>query len=135
MTKPTLFVTAVALINGEGKILLAQRPMGKDMAGLWEFPGGKVHEDETPEEALVREAQEELGIRIQPSHLYPLTFASHDYPDFHLFMPLYTCRVWQGKAEALENQAIEWVDVNELTTYDMPPADAPLIPALKKALA
>lgn len=132
--KKLLFVTAAALIDSSNRVLLAQRPAGKDMAGLWEFPGGKVHNDETPEEALVREIKEELDLTLWVEDLEPLSFASHDYPDFHLFMPLYICLKWQGKAKALEEQAFEWVAIDDLDTYQMPPADVPLVAALRKAI-
>jgi 8-oxo-dGTP diphosphatase len=127
---PTLLVVAVALIDSDGKILLAQRPPGKSMAGLWEFPGGKVHDSEIPEMALVRELKEELGITTSPGCLWPLTFASHSYEKFHLLMPLYGCRVWQGKPMPHEGQKLVWAHKSELKTYEMPPADIPLIQTL-----
>jgi len=126
-----ILVSAVALIDGEGRILLAQRPEGKSMAGLWEFPGGKVEQGETPEAALVRELHEELGIETWDSCLAPLTFASHSYPDFHLLMPLFACRKWEGIAQAKEGQTLAWVRSRDLRDYPMPPADLPLIPILR----
>ena len=131
MTKKIILVSAVALIDVDGRILLAQRPEGKSLAGLWEFPGGKVEEGETPEDALVRELHEELGIETWNSCLAPLTFASHSYDDFHLLMPLYACRRWEGTPQSKENQALKWVRSNELRDYPMPPADEPLIPILR----
>jgi 8-oxo-dGTP diphosphatase len=127
----TILVSAVALIDVEGRVLLAQRPMGKSMAGLWEFPGGKVEPGETPEAALIRELQEELGIDTWASCLAPLTFASHSYADFHLLMPLFACRKWQGTPQGREGQALKWVRAQDLRTYPMPPADLPLIPILR----
>jgi 8-oxo-dGTP diphosphatase len=127
----TLLVAAVALIDGDGRILLAQRPEGKSMAGLWEFPGGKVEIGETPEAALIRELHEELGIETWQSCLAPLTFASHSYEDFHLLMPLFACRRWQGQVQGREGQALKWVRANALKDYPMPPADIPLIPILR----
>lgn len=126
-----VLVSAVALIDADGRVLLAQRPEGKSMAGLWEFPGGKVEPGETPETALVRELHEELGIDTQESCLAPLTFASHAYESFHLLMPLFACRRWQGAVRGRENQALEWVRPNRLREYPMPPADLPLIPVLR----
>jgi 8-oxo-dGTP diphosphatase len=126
-----LLVSAVALIDRDGKILLAQRPEGKSMAGLWEFPGGKVEEGETPEEALIRELQEELGIDTWASCLAPLTFASHAYEKFHLLMPLFACRKWDGIPQSREGQTLKWVRASELRDYPMPPADIPLIPILR----
>ena len=133
IAQPTkvVLVSAVALIDVEGRVLLAQRPKGKSMAGLWEFPGGKVEPGETPEAALIRELQEELGIDTWQSCLAPLTFASHTYDDFHLLMPLFACRKWQGIVQSKENQALKWVRANELSKYPMPPADIPLIPILR----
>ena len=122
----TVLVSAVALIDPDGRILLAQRPEGKSMAGLWEFPGGKVEPFETPEAALIRELHEELGIETWSSCLAPLTFASHSYDDFHLIMPLFACRKWQGIVTPLEGQKLAWVRSKDLTDYDMPPADKPL---------
>ena len=127
----TVLVAAVALIDAEGRVLLAQRPEGKSMAGLWEFPGGKVEPGETPEVALVRELQEELGIDTWESCLAPRTFASHSYDDFHLLMPLFACRKWDGTPQSRENQTLKWVRPAELRNYPMPPADIPLIPILR----
>jgi 8-oxo-dGTP diphosphatase len=126
-----ILVSAVALIDPDGRVLLAQRPEGKSMAGLWEFPGGKVEPGETPEAALIRELHEELGIETWSSCLAPLTFASHSYADFHLLMPLYACRKWGGTARAQEGQALKWVRKQNLRDYPMPPADIPLIPILR----
>lgn len=126
-----LLVSAVALIDAEGRILLAQRPEGKSMAGLWEFPGGKVEKGETPEQALIRELQEELGIDTWASCLAPLTFASHAYETFHLLMPLFACRKWDGIPQSREGQTLKWVRASELRDYPMPPADIPLIPILR----
>ena len=126
-----VLVSAVALIDADGRVLLAQRPEGKSMAGLWEFPGGKVEQDETPEAALIRELQEELGIDTWESCLAPLTFASHSYSDFHLLMPLFACRKWQGTPTSIEGQTLKWVRPNALKDYAMPPADIPLIPILR----
>ncbi len=126
-----VLVSAVALIDTDGRILLAQRPKGKAMEGLWEFPGGKVDPEETPEQALIRELQEELGIDTWASCLAPLSFASHSYADFHLLMPLFACRKWQGTARGKEGQALKWVRVEDLRDYPMPPADIPLIPILR----
>ncbi|MEM7270308.1 MAG: 8-oxo-dGTP diphosphatase MutT [Pseudomonadota bacterium] len=130
MTK-IILVAAVALIDKDGRVLLAQRPEGKSMAGLWEFPGGKVEDSETPEAALIRELQEELGIDTWESCLAPLTFASHSYEDFHLLMPLYACRKWEGVPKAREGQTLAWVRKQALRDYEMPPADIPLIPILR----
>ncbi|WP_019954258.1 8-oxo-dGTP diphosphatase MutT [Yoonia vestfoldensis] len=126
-----VLVSAVALIDADGRVLLAQRPAGKAMAGLWEFPGGKVEQGETPEAALIRELHEELGIGTWASCLAPLTFASHAYADFHLLMPLFACRKWEGTPQSREGQALKWVRVNELRDYPMPAADIPLIPILR----
>ena len=126
-----ILVSAVALIDPDGRVLLAQRPPGKSMAGLWEFPGGKVDPGESPEAALIRELKEELGIDTFASCLAPLTFASHRYPDFHLLMPLYACRKWQGIATGREGQALAWVRPQDMRKYPMPPADLPLIPILR----
>ena len=126
----TVLVSAVALIDVDGRVLLAQRPEGKSMAGLWEFPGGKVEQGETPEVALIRELQEELGIDTWESCLAPLTFASHTYDDFHLLMPLFACRKWKGMPQSRENQALKWVRKHDLRQYPMPAADVPLIPIL-----
>ena len=129
-----LLVTAVALIDADGRVLLAKRPEGKTLAGLWEFPGGKVEEGERPEDALIRELKEELGINVELSCLAPLTFASHAYPDFYLLMPLYVCRRWKGIPQALEGQELKWVRAKELRSLPMPPADLPLIPHLEELL-
>ena len=118
-----LLVAAAALIDQDCRVLIAQRPQGKSLAGLWEFPGGKVEVDERPEAALIRELHEELGISVEEACLAPLTFASFAYPDFHLLMPLYICRRWSGFIEARENQALKWVAPNNLRAYPMPPAD------------
>jgi 8-oxo-dGTP diphosphatase len=126
-----VLVSAVALIDVDGRVLLAQRPEGKSMAGLWEFPGGKVDPGETPEAALIRELDEELGISTHASCLAPLTFASHGYPDFHLLMPLFACRRWEGTPRSREGQALRWVRVQDLRDYPMPPADVPLIAVLR----
>jgi 8-oxo-dGTP diphosphatase len=125
-----LLVAACALIDPDGRVLIAQRPQGKSMAGLWEFPGGKVEAGERPEESLIRELKEELGIDVKEACLAPLTFASHRYPDFHLLMPLYVCRRWEGIVRAREEQTLKWVRANALRDYPMPPADEPLIPHL-----
>lgn len=125
-----LLVAAVALIDSDDRVLIAQRPPGKALAGLWEFPGGKIDPGERPEVCLIRELDEELGITVKEECLAPLTFASHAYPDFHLMMPLWVCRRWEGLARPMEGQALKWVKPRELRDYPMPPADAPLIPAL-----
>ncbi|NNE80511.1 MAG: 8-oxo-dGTP diphosphatase MutT [Silicimonas sp.] len=127
----TVLVSAAALIDPDGRVLLAQRPEGRSMAGLWEFPGGKVEPGETPETALIRELHEELGIETWSSCLAPLSFASHTYDDFHLLMPLYACRKWSGLPVAREEQALKWVQPNKLREYPMPPADIPLISMLR----
>jgi 8-oxo-dGTP diphosphatase len=129
-----VLVVAVALVDGDGRVLLAQRPPGKAMAGLWEFPGGKVGVGETPEAALIRELKEELGIDVAASCLAPFTFASHDYAEFHLLMPLYVCRVWQGTVTPLEGQSLAWVRPKLLADYPMPPADKPLVAMLRDLL-
>jgi 8-oxo-dGTP diphosphatase len=126
-----ILVSAVALIDPEGRVLLAQRPPGKSLAGLWEFPGGKVEPGESPEAALIRELKEELGIDTWKSCLAPLTFASHAYPEFHLLMPLFACRKWEGIVTPREGQTLAWVRPNALRDYPMPPADLPLIPVLR----
>ncbi len=127
----TVLVSAVALIDVDGRVLLAQRPEGKSMAGLWEFPGGKVEQGETPEVALIRELDEELGINTWASCLAPLTFASHSYTDFHLLMPLFACRKWEGTPTSREGQTLKWVRATDLRNYPMPAADIPLIPILR----
>lgn len=129
-----VLVSAVALVDVDGRVLLAQRPEGKSMAGLWEFPGGKVEAGETPEAALIRELKEELGIDTWSSCLAPLTFASHTYDDFHLLMPLYVCRKWEGIVSPQEGQTLKWVKANDLKSYPMPEADIPLIPHLRELL-
>jgi 8-oxo-dGTP diphosphatase len=129
-----IIVVACALIDADGRILLAQRPAGRSLAGLWEFPGGKLEAGERPEQALIRELAEELGITVSEACLAPLTFASHTYPDFHLLMPLYVCRRWEGIVTAREGQNLAWVRPNRLRDYEMPPADAPLIPHLMALL-
>src|SRR5713101_4734175 len=131
---PVLLVAAVALIDADGRVLLAERPAGKHMAGLWEFPGGKVQPGETPEAALIRELKEELGIDVSEACLAPLTFASHRYERFHLLMPLYVCRRWNGDVAAREGQALAWVRPLKLDQYAMPPADKPLIAMLQELL-
>jgi 8-oxo-dGTP diphosphatase len=125
-----VLVAACALIDSDHRILLAQRPAGKPMEGLWEFPGGKIEPGETPEATLIRELHEELGISVKADCLAPLSFASHDYESFHLLMPLYVCRRWEGFVTAKEGQALAWVKAQKLRDYPMPPADLPLIPAL-----
>ena len=125
-----VLVAACALIDADGRVLLAERPAVRTMAGLWEFPGGKVETGERPEQTLIRELKEELGISVDESCLAPLTFASHGYPDFHLLMPLYVCRRWEGIVTAQEGQKLSWVRPNRLRDYQMPPADIPLIPHL-----
>jgi 8-oxo-dGTP diphosphatase len=122
-----VLVAACALIDADGRVLIAQRPQGKSMAGLWEFPGGKVEPGERPEQCLIRELKEELGITVREECLAPLTFASHSYSDFHLLMPLYVCRRWEGIVTAQEQQGLKWVRPGELKNYPMPPADEPLI--------
>ena len=125
-----ILVVACALIDADKRVLIAQRPEGKAMAGLWEFPGGKVEPGERPEATLIRELHEEIGITVQEACLAPLTFASHAYDDFHLLMPLYICRRWEGDVIAREGQKLAWVRANKLRDYKMPPADIPLIPHL-----
>jgi len=129
-----LLVVAVALIDADDRILVAQRPPGKQLAGLWEFPGGKVDPNERPEAALIRELREELGIEVKEPCLAPLTFASHGYENFHLLMPLYVCRRWQGLVTPREGQALKWLRARQLRDIPMPPADEPLIPALIELL-
>lgn len=132
--KPVVLVAACALVDPDGRVLLAQRPEGKSMAGLWEFPGGKVETGETPETALIRELEEELGIGTWESCLAPLTFASHGYETFHLLMPLFVCRVWEGDPTPREGQAIRWLRPKELFSLPMPEADRPLLPFLDDLL-
>ncbi len=129
-----MLVAAVALVDAAGRVLLARRPDGKAMAGLWEFPGGKIEPGETPEAALIRECHEELGIRIAPDDLAALSFASHGYPDFHLLMPLYLCRRWQGEPTPREGQRTVWAAPQELAGYPMPPADLPLVVVVRELL-
>ena len=124
--RPIVIVAACALLDREGAVLIAKRPQGRPLAGLWEFPGGKVEPGEEPEGALIRELNEELGIEIEKRDLTPLTFASHAYSDFHLLMPVYLCRRWQGRVAAREGQELLWVKPDSLHLYDMPPADEPL---------
>ncbi len=130
-----LLVVAVALVDADGRVLLAQRPEGKALAGLWEFPGGKIEPGERPEATLIRELDEELGLIVKEPCLAPLTFASHGYADFHLLMPLYVCRRWEGTPTPREGQALAWVTPSRLRDYPMPPADEPLIPVLQDLLA
>lgn len=129
-SRPMVLVTAVVLIDNQNRVLLAQRPQGKFMEGLWEFPGGKVHENELPEEALVRELREELGITVAMGCLFPLTFASHPYAEFHLLMPVYACRVWEGTPTPHEGQGLAWTKKDEWKKYRMAPADERLLPML-----
>lgn len=131
---PILLVSAVALLDADNRVLLAQRPEGKSMAGLWECPGGKVEPGETPEAALIRELNEELGIDTHESCLAPIGFASHGYDEFHLLMPLFVCRKWQGEPTAQEGQTLTWVRPNALRNYPMPPADVPLVAQLQDLL-
>lgn len=125
-----LLVVAAALLDGEGRVLLSRRPDGKSLAGLWEFPGGKLEPGERPEDALVRELAEELGVTVDPGRLAPLTFVSHAYPDMHLLMPVYVCRTWSGVPHPREAQALHWATGDDLARMPMPPADVPLIPAV-----
>ena len=134
MSVKLVLVAACALVDADGRVLIAQRPAGRPMAGLWEFPGGKVEVNETPEATLIRELQEELGIIVNEACLAPLTFASHSYGDFHLVMPLYVCRRWDGLVRAQEGQDLAWVRPNRLKDYPMPPADVPLIAHLTTLL-
>ena len=129
-----VLVAACALIDPDGRVLIAQRPPGKTMAGLWEFPGGKVEPGERPEETVIRELAEELGITVKEPCLAPFTFTSHTYPDFQLLMPLYVCRRWDGEVTAREHSALKWVRPRDLSQYAMPPADLPLIPMLRDLL-
>lgn len=136
--QPLVLVAACALIDPDGRVLIAQRPEGKSMAGLWEFPGGKVEQGEKPEDTVIREMHEELGITIKEACLAPFIFASHTYPEFHLLMPLFLCRRWEGIAQPREGQKVAWVRIKDLALnterYPMPPADAPLIPLLRDLL-
>ncbi len=132
--RPIVLVSAVALVDRDGRVLIARLPEGKPMAGLWEFPGGKVDANETPEAALIRELHEELGIQVPERCLAPLTFASHAYEDFHLLMPLYVCRNWDGAVTAREGQELKWVRPMRLADYDMPPADKPLVAMVRDML-
>jgi 8-oxo-dGTP diphosphatase len=134
VTIKLVLVAACALLDPDGRVLIAQRPPGKSMAGLWEFPGGKVEAGERLEQSLIRELKEELGIVVKEECLAPLTFASHLYPDFYLLMPLYVCRRWEGFVEAREGQQLKWVRPQELRNFPMPPADEPLIPHLTMLL-
>ena len=134
MSVKLVLVAACALIDADGRVLIAQRPAGKSLAGLWQFPGGKVEPGEGPEQSLIRELKEELGIVVKQECLAPLTFASHLYPDFHLLMPLYVCRRWEGIVAPLEGQALKWVRPNALRNHPMPPADEPLISHLTTLL-
>jgi len=129
-----ILVVAAALVDADGRVLIAQRPEGKSMAGLWEFPGGKIEADESPDEALIRELREELGIAVKQACLAPFTFASHSYPNFHLLMPLYVCRRWDGIPEPHHHAALKWVRPKDMKDYPMPAADLPLIPMLRDLL-
>ena len=135
MNKPLVLVVAAALLDARGRVLLAERPAGKSLAGLWEFPGGKVEAGERPEQSLVRELREDLGISVSEACLEPVHFASHGYEKFHLLMPLYVCRQWTGEVEPQERQRYAWVGGDELDRYPMPPADEPLLPRLRALLA
>ena len=134
MSAKIVLVAACALVDADGRVLIAQRPPAKTMAGLWEFPGGKIEDGERPEQTLIRELREELGIVVSEACLAPLTFASHSYADFHLLMPLYVCRRWAGTVTAMEGQRLAWVKPNRLRDYDMPPADVPLVSHLMALL-
>jgi 8-oxo-dGTP diphosphatase len=134
MTRPLLLVAAVALVDRDNRVLIAKRPAGKSMAGLWEFPGGKVDGGETPEQALVRELKEELAITVCETCLAPFSFASHAYEAFHLLMPLFLCRTWEGELRPREGQEVKWARASRLSGYPMPPADLPLIPMLRDLL-
>jgi 8-oxo-dGTP diphosphatase len=134
MTKPIVLVAAAALIDVDGRVLICQRPQGKQLAGLWEFPGGKVELGETPEECLIRELEEELGIKVTEACLAPFVFASHGYESFHLLMPLYLLRRWEGQVTRREHEALAWVKPDKLTDYPMPPADEPLVAWLRDVL-
>ena len=130
--QPVVLVAAAVLIDNQSRLLLAERPKGKPMTGLWEFPGGKIHANETPEQALVRELYEELGLTLDPKNLLPLTFASHAYSEFHLLMPVFACRVWQGTPHPKEGQSFAWVKKEEARKYAMPPADEKILPLILK---
>ena len=132
--QPLMLVVAVALVDADGRVLIAQRPESRSMAGLWEFPGGKIEADERPEDALIRELREELGIAVKEACLAPFTFASHTYGAFHLFMPLYVCRRWEGTPEPRHHAALKWVRPKDMKSYPMPAADLPLIPLLRDLL-
>ena len=132
--QPLMLVVAVALVDADGRVLIAQRPEGRSMAGLWEFPGGKIEADERPEDALIRELREELGIAVKEACLAPFTFASHTYGAFHLLMPLFVCRRWEGTPEPRHHAALKWVKPKDLKSYPMPAADLPLIPLLRDLL-
>jgi 8-oxo-dGTP diphosphatase len=132
--KPLLLVAAAALVDVDGRVLLCQRPQGKALAGLWEFPGGKVEAGESPEACLIRELEEELGLAVITACLAPFVFASHEYDDFHLLMPLFLCRRWEGVVKAREHEALAWVKPNAMGDYPMPPADAPLVAWLRDLL-
>ncbi|HWY64274.1 MAG TPA: (deoxy)nucleoside triphosphate pyrophosphohydrolase [Rhizomicrobium sp.] len=132
--QPLLLVVAVALVDADGRVLIAQRPEGRSMAGLWEFPGGKIEADERPEDALIRELREELGIAVKEACLAPFTFASHTYGAFHLLMPLYVCRRWEGTPQPKHHAALKWVRPKDMKDYPMPAADLPLIPLLRDLL-
>jgi 8-oxo-dGTP diphosphatase len=134
MTLPILLVAACALVDADGRVLLAKRPLGRPLAGLWEFPGGKVEPGETPEAALIRELKEELDIEVPAKCLAPLSFASHSYPEFHLLMPLYVCRRWEGDISPMQGQQLAWVRARKLADYAMPPADEPLKAVLRDLL-
>jgi 8-oxo-dGTP diphosphatase len=132
--QPLILVVAAALVDPDGRVLIAQRPEGKSMAGLWEFPGGKIEAGEPPEDALIRELAEELDIAVKEACLAPFTFASHSYGDFHLLMPLFVCRRWEGEPKPRHHAALKWVRPKDLTQYPMPAADLPLIPMLRDLL-
>jgi len=132
--QPLILVVAAALVDADGRVLIAQRPEGKSMAGLWEFPGGKIEADESPESALIRELHEELGIAVKEACLAPFTFTSHSYPNFHLLMPLYVCRRWDGIPEPRHHAALKWVRPKDMKNHPMPAADLPLIPMLRDLL-
>jgi 8-oxo-dGTP diphosphatase len=132
--QPLILVVAAALVDADGRVLIAQRPEGKSMAGLWEFPGGKIEADESPESALIRELREELGIAVKEACLAPFTFTSHSYPNFHLLMPLYVCRRWDGIPEPRHHAALKWVRPKDMKDHPMPAADLPLIPMLRDLL-